>query len=186
MQQKWAVNKWMNDWIKLHKSHSNRFFFLCLLRESDRMRLLISYWIICFRTEPKHMLTNDLQKYKKKGKQVGIVLNRMGSSRQGASPCNLKVSQQQCSHIGPKKCNPFKKLKGNADHMACSWVKQRPDAMLSNTKQMDVKTRHSKFNLVFFSSLVSFECLRNGNLCVEVTTHIAQHCPPLRHQKQTW
>lgn len=70
--------------------------------------------------------------------------------------------------------------------MPCSWLKRGSDAMLSNTKQMDVKTRHSKVQLRAILK-GSFECLGTGNLTV--TRQAAQHRPShpqcLQHQEQT-
>lgn len=63
-----------------------------------------------------------------------------------------------------------------------SWVKKESDAMLSNTKQMDEKTTHSKLQLTFLN-------LRNWNLHVAATIQTAQTLSSTstwpEHQNQT-
>lgn len=119
-------------------------------------------------------------------------LDRMGGSMDGAHPSILKVSLKLiCLFlcICVPKYDPFQSSEETLTTCCAaesSWVRKESDAMLSNTKQMDEKTRHSKLQLTFLTFfLFSFECLRNWNLHVEATIQTAQTLHSLEHQIQT-
>lgn len=136
-----------NTSISFQSAISRFSFLLCLPRESDRMRLFISYWIICFELSLNTCLhityRTDMGTSRDESEQNGIVVSVHMTSK----CCSSFFTMSLFFACRVQKCNFISKLKGNAHHMPCSWLKHGSDAMLSNTKQMDVKTRHSKVQL---------------------------------------
>lgn len=187
------MNEWMNKYMKKYRnlipiSHLLLFFPLLLQRESARMRLLISYWIICLELSLNTCLQMTYRKTEMETSREWLEQDGMVVLGHATSRCRSSLfAMSFFLHVGSKnvihfkaqrKCWPHAEQLGEAG-IWCNDFKYKANGCDDQTFKTPIQ--------VFFK--VSFECLRNGNLHVEVTIHTAQHRPPHphgpQHQEQT-
>lgn len=106
------LNKYMENTSILFQSAISRFSFpLCLLRESDRMRLFISYWIICFELSLNTCLhityRTDMGTSRDESEQNGIVV----SVRMTSKCCSSFFTMSLFLHVGSKSVILFQSSK---------------------------------------------------------------------------